>query len=265
MTAVSSRTYWNGAAVDPSTRKVYVPNGITQKETGNDVRYMLEYDVASGASKAISQSGAGNLGNLQDYAIVWSTYLNKLLAYGGRSNETAFNLNLYTYTPSADQWQVLETVGNSPGGRGYFCMVPAYGGSKFVVFGGYGPNPTLSGHSDIFVLDVSNPFTLTWTKIADDQINDYGRVACAVDHDLFIVWGDVKNTTMVFNLTSNQWITEFRPTVVPNKPESKNLAAIIGGSVGGMTLANIRKDYRIKGKFGALAFRITMNLAPCPQ
>ncbi|KAF9316900.1 hypothetical protein BG003_001430 [Podila horticola] len=248
MTAVSGRTYWNAAAVDPSTRKVYVPNGITQKEAGNDVRYMLEYDVASGASKPISQSGAGNLGDLQDYVVVWSTSLNKLLAYGGRSNATTFNLNLYAYTPSADQWQILETVGNNPGGRGYFCMIPAYGGSKFVVFGGFGPNPTLADHSDVFVLDVSNPATLAWTKLADDQGNNYrrGSSACAVDHDLFIAWGGgtngvpvTKNTTMVFNLTSNQWITEFKPSAVPVKSEPKNLAAIAGGSVGGVALVAV--------------------------
>lgn len=208
---------------------------------------MLEYDVASGASKPIGQSGAGNLGDLQDYAVVWGTYLNKLLAYGGRSNATTFNLNLYAYTPSADQWQVLETIGNSPGGRAYFCMVPAYDRSKFVVFGGYGPIPTLADHSCVFVLDVSNPATLAWSKLANDQGDDYrrGSSACAVDHDLFVAWGGgtdgapvTKNTTMVFNLSSLQWITEFRP-VVSIKPDPKNHAAIVGGSVSGVAFVEM--------------------------
>ena len=204
---------------------------------------MLEYDVATEASKALSQSNAGNLGALQDYAVVWSKSLNKLLAFGGRSNATAFNLNLYAYTPSAGQWQVLETTGSSPGGRAYFCMVPVYGGSKFVLFGGYGPNPTLSDHSDVYVLDFSNPATLVWTMVAADQSPDYRRrsPACAVDHDLFIAWGGgtngvpvTKNTTMIFNLKTNQWITEFTPVGDVPRPGSKNLAGIIGGSVGGV-------------------------------
>lgn len=79
--------------------------------------------------------------------------------------------------------------------------------------------------------------------VAADQPPDYrrGSPACAVDHDLFIAWGGgtngvpvTKNTTMIFNLKTNQWITEFAPVGEVPRPGSKNLAGIIGGSVGGV-------------------------------
>ncbi|KAG0027874.1 hypothetical protein BGZ82_008727 [Podila clonocystis] len=220
---------------------------------------MLEYDVVSGASKSISQSGTGNLSATEDYAVVWSTSLKKLLVFGGRSSQTIFNLNLYAYTPSSDQWRALPTNGDSPGGRSYACMVPAYGGSKFVVFGGEGYSPDFQDYSDIYVLDVSNPANLLWTRLAANLGPELGRglSACAVNHDLFITWAGgarsvpvTTNTTMVFNLKTKQWINEFTPsgdaplptptpTLEEKTPDSKNFAGIIGGSLGGIALAAV--------------------------
>ncbi|KAF9025296.1 hypothetical protein BGZ52_009434 [Haplosporangium bisporale] len=129
MILVSDCTYSNAAAVDPDIGEVDAPNGTIQKvTTGYEVTYMLEYDVTTEASRVLSQSSARNLSTLQDCVVVWSKSLNKLLVYGGKSNATTFNLSLYAYTPSADQWQVLKSTGSSPGGRAYFCIVPDYDG-----------------------------------------------------------------------------------------------------------------------------------------
>ncbi|KAG0089567.1 hypothetical protein BGZ93_009791 [Podila epicladia] len=256
MTPVSGVIYPNAAAVDPSTNKVYVPNGITLRDaTGGGVRYMLEYDVVSGASKHISQSDAGSLGITEDYAVVWSTSLNKLLVFGGRFNQTLFNINLYAFTPSSGQWRVLPTNGDGPGGRSYACMVPAYSGSKFVVFGGEG-NGLGQAYSDVYVLDVSNPANLLWTRLAANLGPELGRglSACAVDHDLFIAWAGgvgslpvTTNTTMVFNLKTSQWVNEFTPSVGAPSPiptpektsDPNNLAGIIGGAIGGVALVTL--------------------------
>lgn len=70
-------------------------------------------------------------------------------------------------------------------------MVPAYNGTKMVVFGGWKPaiagsdqGPTYS--SALYMLDV---MTMNWTLLSDQVVNGRRDMACTVVGDNFVAWG----------------------------------------------------------------------------
>lgn len=71
-------------------------------------------------------------------------------------------------------------------------MVPAYGGTKMVVFGGWQPpTPIPQGEdysSALYMLDVKS---MSWTLLSDGQVTGRRNMACTVVGDNFVTWGGI--------------------------------------------------------------------------
>ncbi|KAG0362889.1 hypothetical protein BGX24_005041, partial [Mortierella sp. AD032] len=77
------------------------------------------------------------------------------------------------------------TTGTSPGDVSGHCMVPAYGGTKMILFGGAGLDGVAK--AGIYILDVR---TREWTEgKAVGPAQARTNMACAVAGDSFLAWG----------------------------------------------------------------------------
>ncbi|KAF9951025.1 hypothetical protein BGZ72_007359 [Mortierella alpina] len=221
------------AVTDPSTGLVYIPGGA------NSGANMTVYNPADrSASTTISMpSGTGQQG-LSFFAAAWSTVRQSIILYGGIDTEDRYS-NLIEYQPSNSKWVNLQTTGPSPGNISSPCTIPAYDGTKLIVFGGIS-TASFSTLGSIYMLDAQN---LTWTRGADAETSQ-NRVgmACAVAGDKFIAWGGTNNAKtsleplIVYNLKTDTW--EKQPTESERdrrrqtrKSERRRHAAIIGGAV----------------------------------
>ncbi|KAG0235101.1 hypothetical protein BGX31_004352 [Mortierella sp. GBA43] len=191
------------AVIEPETGLIYVPHGIDNS--------MLEINLP--AKNYTPYPMPTQLINSTYYSAAWSVSSRKLYLMGDDKQSKA-SLNLFPYTKSRP-WLDLSpsTMGSIPSARSYACLVPAYGGSKLVLFGGLDlSNNTELG--DIYVFDVD---TLIWTNGSDTTAKDrrYGS-ACAISGDYFVSWGGVGSggntmtaTTLIYNLKTNQWTTSY--------------------------------------------------------
>ncbi|KAF9953942.1 hypothetical protein BGZ72_005047 [Mortierella alpina] len=208
---MASDYYGLRSAVDPNTGIIYIPTGTKDNQT-------LAYDFESGISSLFPNPSASIMNPIVTlYSIVWSAARNSLLLYGGRGitpNGIVPNPFFAELAPGpAAIWRTLATTGHYPGAVERHCMVPAYGGSKMILFGGC----TISRRSlgSIYILDMK---TLSWMKGPDvDPSQNRSRMACAVAGDNFVAWGgeqfetSIVNlaSTLVFNLRTNEWTNQF--------------------------------------------------------
>ncbi|KAF9279647.1 hypothetical protein BGZ74_002802 [Mortierella antarctica] len=142
--------------------------------------------------------------------------------FGGRTPSGPAN-TLYRLTPESFQW-VRITAGGGPSARDLACMVPAYNGTKLIVYGGSVDGIPLH---DIFIYNVANA---TWSQglEAGPGHARAGHV-CAVSGDALIVWGGFSvieartppdQIMAVYNLTSNKWMPSY---ISPTGEQDPNL------------------------------------------
>ncbi|KAF9208693.1 hypothetical protein BGZ59_010493 [Podila verticillata] len=256
------------AVVDPGSGTVMIPGGFTN--LGD--RYSLMQYTTTEATTPRSAPMPDGLAGVDGYAAVWSTQMKRMLVHGG-GGDGKLSGDLYSYDPSlvVDGSSSLPATTTSTGAsssstslplgwallavnqqdglgekempsprRGH-CFVPAYGGTKMVLFGGFTTTTATTGSggqqqqqrqlvasSDIFVFDVA---TLSWKKLSSSSSSNdsLGRAyaACAVSGDMFVVWGGkarsgeatymtttttvTQNVTFVFNLRLGQFMDQFDP------------------------------------------------------
>ncbi|CAO3563815.1 unnamed protein product [Mortierella alpina] len=220
-----SRWFKLRSATDPSTGFIYVPSG---KNNGSEMA-VYRADGRTGP-KVMMPSAKIMAAAVTLSAVAWSTQRSSLLIYGGQSHSdpTALNPYLVEYSPQTSKWKRLATNGASPGSLVSHCMVPAYNGTKMIVFGGalYPDVVTMTNGAiepatitrSIYVLDVKS---LTWTKGLDPD-PQYARsdMACGVSGDNFVAWGGevhakyitTLGTPIIYNLKTNTWTKEFVQT-----------------------------------------------------
>jgi hypothetical protein len=160
-TIEKNSNFWGGstrAATDPEAGEIYVPNGYDYLLTGDT---MLSYKPY--LNKFYYHDKQPNLEKLLVYSVAWSAGLRSMLLFGGMDSRTGItNNDLYAYN-EASGWRLLSVKGDIPSPRRSSCFVPAYQGTKMVLFGGL---TTTLGRAlgDIYILDV---MTLTWTRGPD--------------------------------------------------------------------------------------------------
>ncbi|KAI8359641.1 hypothetical protein B0O80DRAFT_440725 [Mortierella sp. GBAus27b] len=202
-----------GAASDPRTGKVYVPGG--------DRTSMWAYDPMTGLT--YSESKQPYLQDLAYYSVAWASALKSVLVFGGNTGAGISPKNdLYAYSPE-NGWTVLQPLGTIPPERVVTCLVPAYGGTKMVLFGGFGKDPVRAdtlgpGLNDLYILDVNS---MTWTRGSDaPSAEARGGHSCAVSGDYLIVWGGASNTlsrvsdVVVYNMKTSSWTSSY--VALPN-------------------------------------------------
>ncbi|KAF9102840.1 hypothetical protein BGX27_010842 [Mortierella sp. AM989] len=256
-----------GSATDPDSGLMYIPS--------------IASDVGSTSLLALHVSG-GKIDNVvtqplqnvtMGFHVAWSAALRSILVFGGapKFGFPKQNDNVLVFTPATGFWGSLNLSRSDsiPPQRTGSCFVPAFGGSKMILFGGLS-NPAivpLVTLNDLYILDTA---TRLWTKGPSAPLAE-GRQgsACAVSNDQLIVWGGwdisynpLKNAVLVYNLKTNSWSTSYAappiPTTTQNAPNTNatsgpastpspgnsdpndtagnkpNVAAIAGGSVGGL-------------------------------
>jgi hypothetical protein len=169
-------------------------------------------------TQAITQLQIPALGNLQAFGgAVWSPHLQSVLFTTSVPNV------MYLFTPSnmsgsSKGWSVR----NIPGDRADFntatCFVPAYNGSKMIV---YASAIDGSRKSTVHILDVA---TWTWTKRTVAPY--FGASACAVSGDQLIVWGGYQNEmisslTAVYDMKTDKWTSNYVASPKPSTTTSQ--------------------------------------------
>ncbi|KAF9905579.1 hypothetical protein EC991_001540 [Linnemannia zychae] len=160
------------------------------------------------------------------YSFVWSSHrqsfflLGGLLGDGGSLELPYFHEFVPKTTaakPADGVWNILDTTDGPPRLAGS-CMVPAYNGTKLIVFGGKDMTGISTG--TIYILDVP---TMKWTKgpIVDSLQFRYGH-ACSVSGDNFLAWGGhrrfgllpensakVDESMLIYDIYRNQWVQKY--------------------------------------------------------
>ncbi|KAF9414066.1 hypothetical protein BGZ76_004939 [Entomortierella beljakovae] len=295
--------YGTAAAYNPITRRVYIPNA--NKQTTTDPHSILIYEYSTKSYFYNTMPAA--LVDINSFSVAWASSIQSVLLFGGNVYGTWNTRNdLYSYH-ATDGWKNLVTNGAIPPARTLGCFVPAYSGTKMILFGGFTgqTDQAASGTAfgDIHILDV---VTLTWTKGVDIPASVGGIYSqvCAFSNDQLIVWGGysskLANTqTFVYNLKTMTWTDNFvslkesqsSPTATAGpkpsqggqsgntKPDgsskdgqdgedSKSLAPIIGGVVGGVVVIVAIVGfifYRRKSKNATHQQPIHKPVAPLPQ
>ncbi|KAF9569224.1 hypothetical protein EC968_002632 [Mortierella alpina] len=232
------------ATTDPGSGMIYLVNGLSSNGSSS----MLQYNLTTDTSNAIPMDP--RMYSLSESAVIWSAARSSMLVHGRVfSNSGEVQQALYEFVPDdgVGTWTLLTDKGDMPGPRKGHCLVPAYGGSKIILFGGF-RQPALGEHatSGIYSLDMK---TLTWTWLGDPG-ERYGRAyhACTVSNDMFVSWGGadvnlgtiINNVTLVYNLKKNIWQTSYSPAPEGDYPEESSLlslAAIIGIIAGSIVIA----------------------------
>ncbi|KAF9923182.1 hypothetical protein BGZ65_009058 [Modicella reniformis] len=193
------------AVTNPVSGVIYVPNG--------------------GKTETIDM--APNFNETRYFTAAWSVLLQGMLLALPKMD------SIYTFTPGTGnpgdsmkgRWDTRATGGDIPFPRNMSCLVPAYDGSKIILFGG-SDDSDKKLYSSIYLLDVA---TMNWTRGADspDQF-ERASSACAVSGHQFIAWGgvngkDLLNTTLVYNIKMNTWNSSY---MAPSLPEPSISATI---------------------------------------
>ncbi|KAF9111123.1 hypothetical protein BGX27_005358 [Mortierella sp. AM989] len=193
------------ATTNPETGVIYVPNGYKSLDSNSMLAINLETETVDNIAMHPS------LESEYFFSTAWSLEFKSMILIGGTTND------LFAYSPSMG-WNDLTSIaqGDIPSQRYSPCLVPAFGGSKMVLFGGIHPsqNNTLN---DIYLLDIP---TMTWTRKPDtDLANGRGAAACSVSNGNFIAWGGTnilegtasgpRDTLLVFDLISGTWTSEY--------------------------------------------------------
>ncbi|KAK3805834.1 MAG: hypothetical protein J3Q66DRAFT_407391 [Benniella sp.] len=185
------------AAADPETGLIYVMDGAMDSA---GKRVMMSVDLKTGGT--ISTTAVPDLKMSLFTTGAWCAPLKSMLVVSMSYHE------VYAFTPGKVNgqsygWSALSTVGDVVLSSYSPCFVPAYGGSKMVLFSGD------SKQSAAYILDVS---TMTWKK--SSFVPMMGGNACAVSGDQFIVWGSVGDnaatyTTLVYDMKSDAWTSNY--------------------------------------------------------
>ncbi|KAF9912733.1 hypothetical protein EC991_009469 [Linnemannia zychae] len=216
---------------DPGQNQAYIINGFYNYSAGVDrVVGAMRYDPSSKLMSPMLASTRLDLNG--GYAVVWSTYRNFVLAFGGfvrgtTSAPSTYSQTLFQFNPQNPQFLTYETT-NAPSARYAHCMVEAYGGSQIILYGGADDNE--GAMSDLHILDMESK---TW-KLQKVDNPPIGRAypCCAVTNDMFVAWSGARwdkaskqfkvltdDITIVFNLKTRQWQDSFSPEpyVIPTQ------------------------------------------------
>ncbi|KAI8361964.1 hypothetical protein B0O80DRAFT_434770 [Mortierella sp. GBAus27b] len=208
--AVGSDFAGSSMVSDPETGTIYIPNGFPG--------FMLTGNLTSQTFGRVEMP-ASLVGSIS-FGLAWSAALKKLVLIGGSRVGQPAGLNAFSYGVDGTgigKWDNLTMKGQVPSACTDACLMPAYGGSKLILFGGTNPvdNSILPS---IYVLDVA---TMTWTKGPDVAAKDKrSEMACAVSGDYFITWGGggvsgaTFNSTLLYSIKTNKWTPSYIPPPV---------------------------------------------------
>ncbi|KAF8978388.1 hypothetical protein BGZ52_006096, partial [Haplosporangium bisporale] len=212
------------AAADPENDNIIIPNGAATLASATA--------VLNGRSDKLYLTPAFTEMPPYGYSIAWSASAKTAFFVGGLTGGLPPPFFGRWVNSGNGTWQRINTV-EDPSGREMACMVPAYNGTKLILYGGRTNTTTLS---DIYVYDV---LASKWMQGSPGGLpHARSSHACAVSGDYFIGWGGVQMTvavqsqyTSVYNLITNTWVDRYEaPPSKPTSSVSKPTAATMTSS-----------------------------------
>ncbi|KAF9119457.1 hypothetical protein BGW39_000288 [Mortierella sp. 14UC] len=212
------------AVTHPKNGLVYIPSGSNSNSSDD----MLIFDLLSSMVKLAPNppKEANNLLKWYGYSFVWSEVRKSFLIFGGGGDVGPY---FYEYTLDDNSWKELPLAGDDvpPRVKGA-CMVPAFNGTKMLLFGGLTSTGTAVG--SLYTLDVTN---MAWSLSQTTQPNqNRSGMACSVSGDNFVVWGGqsaagavMTGTPLIYNINTTKWTQQFvrgtHYTPTPGSPDSE--------------------------------------------
>ncbi|KAG0038754.1 hypothetical protein BGZ83_003001, partial [Gryganskiella cystojenkinii] len=166
---------------DPEANMVYGANGYGFYDDFNLT--MMVFNATAGTTSFIKTPSIPS--TLESAATTWSTFRKSMLVYGGMLNKSTTNAvsTFYEYVPATNKLTNVVATGTDPGKISSACMVPAYNGTKIVVFGG--DDSANKAQGQICILDLT---TMIWLR-GNPTPSVKSRMACAAAGDNFLAWG----------------------------------------------------------------------------
>ncbi|KAK3835622.1 MAG: hypothetical protein J3R72DRAFT_451271 [Linnemannia gamsii] len=229
--------------LDLTTGLIYIPS------RANNGTAMMVYNHETRTSSIVPMYPSVVLPfRVNSFTFVWSQLRKSFLFFGGYNSiegSITFNNYMIEYQPTTYSWTRIPTYGIQ-GMLASHCMIPAYGGTKMVVFGGWeglaGVPTQAPGYSSVlYILDVKE---MNWTKLSEGQVLGRRDMACAVIGDNFVTWGGMDSErqtagALIYNLKTNQWTDTYIATV-DESLSSSSLRMYIGvGLTAGVVLGGL--------------------------
>ncbi|KAG0008147.1 hypothetical protein BGZ80_003806 [Entomortierella chlamydospora] len=205
---------------DPRTGIIY--KLASKSSLKKDPQIFVAYNPATNTTQLLTLPPVLAATQIDYHSLVWSTQRNSILLYGGYFDPTnQFNTEFYEYVPDNNNWGVIASIGDIPPLRSGHCMIPAYNGTKMVLFGGQ--DLVGQAFSSIYIYDIT---TLTWTRGNDiNSTMNRNNMACSVAGDNFVAWGGnqagdypaILSTPAIYNLKESQWVSQYNvsfPTTI---------------------------------------------------
>jgi hypothetical protein len=189
---------------DPVTRRMILFGGRNASRRLNDT---WAYDPAANTWTELKPSGNLPLAR-GGHVMVRDPSSGRMIMFGGRSGETDFLNDTWTYDPVANTWSELKPTGNLPVGRGQPAMAYDQAARKAIMFGGW----NLDGEfSDTWMYD---PIGNAWTELEPKEAAPPARAAHDLAYDssrnVAVVFGGISGTaylndTWAFDSARNTW------------------------------------------------------------
>ncbi|KAF9345494.1 hypothetical protein BGX34_004699, partial [Mortierella sp. NVP85] len=182
---------WGLSATDPATGIIYFSDSGTDW-TGNIVSIAVDLKADKVTTSAFHQIDTDG-----SQAAAWSAPSNGLLVFAGIFDPVILNPSKVSGTSNG--WSTLPTIGMNDFLILWNCAVPAYNGTKIILFG-----DDRNKSSFVYLFDTAKRSWkkgLTTPSLLEDS-------ACAVTGDQFIIWGGKVNDKatdkmLIYNLKTN--------------------------------------------------------------
>ncbi|KAF9931284.1 hypothetical protein FBU30_010513 [Linnemannia zychae] len=169
--------------------------------------------------------GSSNPLEWYGYSFVWCELRQSFLIFGGGGDVGPY---FYEFNPIIGAWTEVPLIGDVPPRVKSACFIPAYNGTRMVLFGGLTNSSAAVG--GIYFLNISS---MAWTlgQAVPSEQNRFG-MACAVSGDNFIIWGGqgvtsegtVKSgTPLIYNMYTSNWTTQFEGSTDKTKITNDNV------------------------------------------
>ncbi|KAK3816982.1 MAG: hypothetical protein JOS17DRAFT_778626 [Linnemannia elongata] len=197
------------AVAHPTSGLVYIPSGRDNADGD-----MLIYDPTTSITTWTPMPSRDPNNGLQfyGYSFVWSSYRGSFLIFGGGGDVGSY---FHEFKVSYNSWTEVPMKGF----QGYIpprlknaCLIPAYNGTKMILFGGQTFNGATPG--SLYTLDMES---MTWdlTQTVPTSQSRHS-MACSVSGDNFIIWGGqssagaiMSGTPLIYNINTSKWTTQF--------------------------------------------------------
>jgi len=192
-----SELVWGLSATDPATGVIYFSNSGTDW-TGNIVTIAVDLKTSKVTTSAFHEIDTDG-----SQAAAWSAPSKGMIVFAGIFDPIV--LNPAKVNTTSKGWSTLPTTGMNDFTVLWNCAVPAYNGTKIVLFG-----DDRASTSFVYFFDTAKR---SWKKGLTTPSLLEGS-ACGVTGDQFIIWGGKVNEKptdkmLVYNMKTNKWVTSY--------------------------------------------------------